>query len=138
MQEEPANQGAWPFIALNLPEALAVRASRALRVRLPAGLGVPGGRLEQEAPAEQARPRRSASACVDATGAVAAERGRPRAVYFTDRGIEELEAAPRRRARSPSPGWPSGCATFVDLNPEFEIPVERLATWLARLDDDED
>ena len=28
--------------------------------------------------------------------------------------------------------------TFVDLNPEFEIPVERLATWLARLDDDED
>lgn len=28
--------------------------------------------------------------------------------------------------------------TFVDLNPEFEVPVERLATWLARLDDDED
>ena len=24
---------------------------------------------------------------------------------------------------------------FVDLNPEFEIPVERLATWLARIDD---
>ena len=28
--------------------------------------------------------------------------------------------------------------TFVDLNPEFETPVERLATWLARLDDDLD
>ena len=28
--------------------------------------------------------------------------------------------------------------TFVDLNPEFETPVERLATWLARLDDDDD
>ena len=27
---------------------------------------------------------------------------------------------------------------FVDANPEFEVPVERLATWLARLDDDED
>jgi hypothetical protein len=27
---------------------------------------------------------------------------------------------------------------FVDLHPEFETPVERLATWLARLDDDED
>ena len=27
---------------------------------------------------------------------------------------------------------------FVDLNPEFETPVERLATWLARLDDEED
>ena len=28
--------------------------------------------------------------------------------------------------------------TFVDLNPEFETAVERLATWLARLDDEED
>ncbi|MCX8527081.1 MAG: DUF6104 family protein, partial [Candidatus Nanopelagicales bacterium] len=28
--------------------------------------------------------------------------------------------------------------TFVDLNPEFETPIERLATWLARLDDDSD
>ena len=27
---------------------------------------------------------------------------------------------------------------FVDLNPEFETPVERLATWLARLDDEDD
>jgi hypothetical protein len=27
---------------------------------------------------------------------------------------------------------------FVDLNPEFETPLERLATWLARLDDPED
>ncbi|MFD0851552.1 DUF6104 family protein, partial [Actinomadura adrarensis] len=25
----------------------------------------------------------------------------------------------------------------VDLNPEFETPVERLATWLARLDDED-
>ena len=57
-------------------------------------------------------------------------------MYFTDRGIEELESAAARR-RSPSPGSPSGCATFVDLNPEFETPVERLATWLARLDDED-
>ena len=28
--------------------------------------------------------------------------------------------------------------TFVDLNPEFEVPVERLATWLARADDEDD
>ena len=27
---------------------------------------------------------------------------------------------------------------FVDAHPEFETPVERLATWLARLDDPED
>ena len=26
---------------------------------------------------------------------------------------------------------------FVDLNPEFEVAVERLATWLARDDEDE-
>ena len=28
--------------------------------------------------------------------------------------------------------------TFVDLHPDFEVPVERLATWLARLDDEDD
>ncbi|MDX6235769.1 MAG: hypothetical protein QOG10_584, partial [Kribbellaceae bacterium] len=27
---------------------------------------------------------------------------------------------------------------FVDLNPEFETPIERFATWLARLDDDDE
>jgi hypothetical protein len=27
---------------------------------------------------------------------------------------------------------------FVDTHPEFEAPVERLATWLARLDDPDD
>jgi hypothetical protein len=26
---------------------------------------------------------------------------------------------------------------FVDLNPEFETAVDRLATWLARLDDED-
>ena len=27
---------------------------------------------------------------------------------------------------------------FTDVHPEFEVAVERLATWLARLDDPED
>jgi hypothetical protein len=27
---------------------------------------------------------------------------------------------------------------FTDTHPEFEVAVERLATWLARLDDPED
>jgi len=27
--------------------------------------------------------------------------------------------------------------TFVDEHPEFETAIDRLATWLARLDDDE-
>ena len=58
-------------------------------------------------------------------------------MYFTDRGIEELQD--RRGEEEVSLGWLADrLQEFVDLNPEFEIPVERLATWLARLDDDED
>jgi hypothetical protein len=58
-------------------------------------------------------------------------------MYFTDRGIEELQA--RRGEDEVTLAWlAEQLRTFVDLNPEFEIPVERLATWLARLDDEED
>jgi hypothetical protein len=58
-------------------------------------------------------------------------------VYFTDRGIEELDT--RRGDETVTLAWVSEqLRTFVDLNPEFEIPVERLATWLARLDDEDD
>ena len=57
-------------------------------------------------------------------------------MYFTDRGIEELEA--RRGDDQVTMAWLADqFRAFVDLNPEFEVPVERLATWLARLDDDE-
>ena len=58
-------------------------------------------------------------------------------MYFTDRGIEELEE--RRGEEQVSVAWLAGrLRDFVDLNPEFETPVDRLATWLARLDDDEE
>ena len=58
-------------------------------------------------------------------------------MYFTDRGIEEL--ASRRGDEDVSFAWLADRLTeFVDLNPEFEVPVERLATWLARLDDETD
>lgn len=58
-------------------------------------------------------------------------------MYFTDRGLEEL--AERRGEESVSLAWlAERMREFVDLNPDFEVPVERLATWLARLDDDED
>jgi hypothetical protein len=59
-------------------------------------------------------------------------------LYFTDRGIEELQR--RRGDDEVSMAWVAErLQEFVDLNPEFETPVERLATWLARLDDlDED
>ncbi len=58
-------------------------------------------------------------------------------MYFTDRGIEEL--VERRGEEQVTLEWlGERLRDFVDLNPEFEVPVERLATWLARLDDDEE
>ena len=58
-------------------------------------------------------------------------------MYFTDRGIEELAA--RRGEEEVSLAWLADrLSEFVDLNPEFEVSVERLATWLARLDDEDE
>jgi len=58
-------------------------------------------------------------------------------VYFTDRGIEELQS--RKGEEEVSVDWlAERLREFVDLNPEFETPIERFATWLARLDDDDD
>jgi hypothetical protein len=57
-------------------------------------------------------------------------------MYFTDRGIEELDR--RRGDEEVSFAWlAEELRNFVDMNPEFEIPVERLATYLARLDDED-
>jgi hypothetical protein len=58
-------------------------------------------------------------------------------MYFTDRGLEELEA--RRGDEEVTLAWVADrMREFVDTHPEFEAPVERLATWLARLDDPDD
>ncbi len=58
-------------------------------------------------------------------------------MYFTDRGVEEL--VERRGDEQVSMEWlGERLRDFVDLNPEFETPIERFATWLARLDDEED
>ncbi len=58
-------------------------------------------------------------------------------MYFTDRGIEELED--RRGEDEVTMAWLAGrLRDFVDLNPDFEVAVDRLASWLARLDDEED
>ena len=57
-------------------------------------------------------------------------------MYFTDRGIEELQE--RRGGEQVTFEWlAERLRAFVDLNPDFEVPVERLATWLARDDSDE-
>lgn len=58
-------------------------------------------------------------------------------MYFTDRGIEELQK--RRGEEDVSLEWlAERLREFVDLNPEFETPIERLASWIARLDDDDE
>jgi len=58
-------------------------------------------------------------------------------MYFTDRGIEEL--AQRRGEEDISFALlAERLREFVDLNPEFEVPIERLATWLARDDELDD
>jgi hypothetical protein len=58
-------------------------------------------------------------------------------MYFTDRGIEELES--RRGDEEVTVAWlAEQLRSFVDQNPEFETPIERFAVFLARLDDEDD
>jgi hypothetical protein len=58
-------------------------------------------------------------------------------MYFTDRGIEEL--TDRRGDEAVTLAWVADrMQEFVDLSPEFETAIERLATFLARLDDPDD
>lgn len=58
-------------------------------------------------------------------------------MYFTDRGIEELEE--QRGDEQVTISWlAERLRDFVDLNPEFGTAIDRLATWLAHLDEDED
>lgn len=58
-------------------------------------------------------------------------------MYFTDRGLEELET--RRGEEDVSfAALAERLRVFVDLHPEFETAVDRLATWLARDDETAD
>ena len=58
-------------------------------------------------------------------------------MYFTDRGIEELDE--RRGDDLVTLSWLAAqLRSFVDLNPQFEAPVGRLATWRARTADEDD
>ena len=58
-------------------------------------------------------------------------------MYFSDRGIEELVS--RRGDEEVTLGWlAEQLQAFTDVHPEHEAAVERLATWLARLDDPDD
>ncbi len=58
-------------------------------------------------------------------------------MYFTDRGIEELEE--RRGDEQVALSWlAERLRDFVDQHPDAEATVDALASWLARLDDDAD
>lgn len=58
-------------------------------------------------------------------------------MYFTDRGIEELIG--RRGDEQVSLDWLGArLQAFVDANPEFETAIDRLASWLARADDEDE
>ena len=51
-------------------------------------------------------------------------------MYFTDAGIEELDE--RRGDEQVTMAWlAERLRDFVDLNPEFETAVDRLAKWLG-------
>ncbi|HXC85789.1 MAG TPA: DUF6104 family protein [Trebonia sp.] len=56
-------------------------------------------------------------------------------MYFTDQGIDELDE--RRGDEQVTMSWlAERLRDFVDQNPDFETAVDRLASWLARLDTD--
>ena len=58
-------------------------------------------------------------------------------MYFTDRGLEELEE--RRGEERVTLGWlAERFREFIDLRPDAANPVDALASWLARLDEDPD
>ncbi len=58
-------------------------------------------------------------------------------MYFTDRGIEELEE--RRGSDHVALGWlAERLRDFVDEHPDAESVVDLLASWLARLEDEPD
>lgn len=58
-------------------------------------------------------------------------------MYFTDRGIEELTE--RRGDETVTMAWLADqLRSFADVHPEFAEAADRLATFLARDDDEDD
>jgi hypothetical protein len=58
-------------------------------------------------------------------------------VYFTDRGLEEL--VERRGGETFTMEWLAARLTdFVDENPGVAETMDGFATWLARLDEEDD
>ena len=56
-------------------------------------------------------------------------------MYFTDRGIEELDS--RRGPEEVTLAWLADrMRAFVDDHPDFEAAIDRFATFLAREETD--
>src|SRR5690606_33931876 len=88
-------------------------------------------------PGRRARRRRSATTPSPTSNRTGCTTPHSPDMYFTDRGIEDLDE--RRGDEQVTLGWlAERLRDFVGLIPEFETAVERLATWLARFDDDEE
>ena len=91
-------------------------------------------------PSDTSRSRRSWSLGRPTPSPTAPSRTTDRrpGMYFTDRGIEELQQQ-RRGDEEVTLAWlGERLQEFTDTHPEFETAVERFATWLARLDDPKD
>ena len=117
VQEEPANMGAWPTFALKLPLHLGLAGRRGVAARQFRARGGLGGPARRDPQGDR--------------------RDRDPLMYETDRGIEEL--AGRRGEEQVTLDWlAERLRDFVDLNPGFETAIDRLASWLARLDDEDD
>ena len=125
VQEEPANQGAWPYYGLELPRE-APGPAGPVHPGLPAADGGPGRRLVQgargraagtgqqgvrgtEREACRSRARYRATSGRGRRGSSATGLASLAGVYFTDRGIEELVDR-RGEEQVSSSGWPTGCA----------------------------
>ena len=121
VQDEPANQGAWPFMALNLPQRLA-EAEPGKTWRL-----TPMTRPESSAPSVG-----SASVHLQQQRALM-ERLRLGAMYFTT-GIEELGGGETRVTL----GWlAEQLRTLSTFIPNSRLPWSA-CHWLARLDDEDE
>ena len=131
MQDEPGNMGPWPRYSLNVwPERRRHRRAITRPRSSSPSVGTAKRHTEEQkallAAAFDTEADRAVRALLTATG-----------MYFTDRGIEELQQ--RRGDEEVTLAWLGDrLQEFTDTHPEFETAVERLATWLARLDDPED
>ncbi len=108
VQGGAANMGAWQFMAVNLPAELPAGKTLSVVSRKASASPAVGSAKVHEAEQKDlvAAPSRSS---------------RGAAVYFTDRGIEELVTR-RARRRSPSPGWVTSCRPSSTSSPTSRCP----------------